>query len=200
MKKRIIYCLLIALLIVVICICGDKVIKRPEATIAQVTVQEQSTEQKDMEDESVVEEIEEEPLYYGLTYSALVEQINRSLNSSVSGYGELFVSKSLELGVDPYLAVAIMLHETGCMWDCSNLVKKCNNVGGMKSGTYCTGSSYGKFDTLEDGIIAYIENLYNNYISKGLNTPELMQRKYTGYSNSTWSSKVTNYIDIIKSK
>ena len=200
MKKRIIYGLLIALLIVVICICGDKVIKRPEATIAQVTVQEQSTEQKDMEDESVVEEIEEESLYYGLTYSALVEQINRSLNSSVSGYGELFVSKSLELGVDPYLAVAIMLHETGCMWDCSNLVKKCNNVGGMKSGTYCTGSSYGKFDTLEDGIIAYIENLYNNYISKGLNTPELMQRKYTGYSNSTWSSKVTNYIDIIKSK
>lgn len=200
MKKRIIYGLLIALLIVVICICGDKVIKRPEATIAQVTVQEQSTEQKDMEDESVVEEIEEEPLYYGLTYSALVEQINRSLNSSVSGYAELFVSKSLELGVDPYLAVAIMLHETGCMWDCSNLVKKCNNVGGMKSGTYCTGSSYGKFDTLEDGIIAYIENLYNNYISEGLNTPELMQRKYTGYSNSTWSSKVTNYIDIIKSK
>ena len=200
MKKRIIYGLLIALLIVVICICGDKVIKRPEATIAQVTVQEQSTEQKDMEDESVVEEIEEEALYYGLTYSALVEQINRSLNSSVSGYGELFVSESLELGVDPYLAVAIMLHETGCMWDCSNLVKKCNNVGGMKSGTYCTGSSYGKFDTLEDGIIAYIENLYNNYISKGLNTPELMQRKYTGYSNSTWSSKVTNYIDIIKSK
>ena len=175
-------------------------IKRPEATIAQVTVQEQSTEQKDMEDESVVEEIEEEPLYYGLTYSALIEQINHSLNSSVSGYGELFVSKSLELGVDPYLAVAIMLHETGCMWDCSNLVKKCNNVGGMKSGTYCTGSSYGKFDTLENGIIAYIENLYNNYISKGLNTPELMQRKYTGYSNSTWSSKVTNYIDIIKSK
>ena len=61
-------------------------------------------------------------------------------------------------------------------------------------------SSYGKFNTLEDGINAYIENLYRNYVSQGLNTPELMQRKYTGYSNSSWGSKVNNYINIIKSK
>ncbi len=202
MKKRIIYGLLIALLIVVICICGDKVIKKPEAVIASSELQEANKKESEeiIEPVAEVEEIEEEPLYYGLTYDALVEQINKSLNSTVSGYGEVFVSKSLELGVDPYLAVAIMLHETGCMWDCSNLVKKCNNVGGMKSGSYCSGSSYGKFNTLEDGINAYIENLYRNYVSQGLNTPELMQRKYTGYSNSSWSSKVNNYINIIKSK
>ena len=200
MKKRIIYGLLIALLIVVICICGDKVIQKPEAIIAQATPQQKNDQKIEIEEETISQEKVEEPLYYGLTYDALVEQINSSLNSTISGYGEIFVKKSLELGVDPYLAVAIMLHETGCMWDCSNLVKKCNNVGGMKSGAYCSGSSYGKFNTLEEGIVAFIENLYNNYISIGLNTPELMQRKYTGNSNSTWSNKVNNYIDIIKTK
>jgi hypothetical protein len=38
------------------------------------------------------------------------------------------------------------------------------------------------------------------YISKGLNTPELMERKYTGNNTGSWSIKVNNYIREIKSK
>ena len=205
MKKRIIYGLFIALIIIAICIYGDKLIKKPETIVAQANNQEESIENEEIEVvdkpvENEETEVVEEPLYYGLTYDALVEQINSSLNSSLSGYGDLFVSRSIELGIDPYLVVAIVLHETGCMWDCSNLVKSCNNVGGMKTSNKCGNSSYGAFSTLEEGINAYINNLYNNYILEGLNTPELIERKYTGNSNSTWSTKINYYIDILKTK
>ena len=195
MKKRIIYGLLIALLIVVICICGDKVIKKPEAVIASSELQEANKKESEeiIEPVAEVEEIEEEPLYYGLTYDALVEQINKSLNSTVSGYGEVFVSKSLELGVDPYLAVAIMLHETGCNWNCSRLVKECNNVGGKK-GSGC--GSYQYYESLEDGIKNLINYLSKNYFKKGLDTPKEINQKYA--SDQTWYKKINNYVKQIK--
>ena len=91
-------------------------------------------------------------VYDGLTLNELAIKLEKNLNSTISGYGYTFASKSLELGLDPYLAVAIMLHETGCKWNCSSLMKKCNNVGGMKGTPGCNGGSYKKFDTLEEGI------------------------------------------------
>ena len=77
MKKRIIYGLLIALLIVVICICGDKVIKKPEAVIASSELQEANKKESEeiIEPVAEVEEIEEEPLYYGLTYDVLDDEV-----------------------------------------------------------------------------------------------------------------------------
>ena len=142
-------------------------------------------------------QIIEEPIVYdGLTINQLNEKINKSLNSNVSGYGYLFGAYALEKGVDPYIATAIMLHETGCKWTCSYLVINNNNVGGIKgsSGTYKT------FDTLENGIKAYIDNLSNGYFSKGLNTPETIMRKYTGFENLNWLEKVNNYINDVKAQ
>ncbi|MBQ1263667.1 MAG: hypothetical protein IIX89_05210, partial [Oscillospiraceae bacterium] len=40
-----------------------------------------------------------------------VYRLDGNLNSDISGYGEVFATKSIELGLDPYLAVSIMLHE-----------------------------------------------------------------------------------------
>ena len=57
--------------------------------------------------------------------------------------GYAYATYSLELGVDPYLAVAISMHETGCTWNCSYLLKACNNVGGQK-GEGC--GSYRAYD------------------------------------------------------
>ncbi|MDD6878872.1 MAG: glucosaminidase domain-containing protein [bacterium] len=134
-------------------------------------------------------------VYENMTMSELITMINSSLNSTISGKGELIATYSLEKNVDPIVATAIILHETGCKWTCSNLVKKCNNVGGVKGSPKCNGE-YKKYNSLDSGIKKFIDNLSQNYYSKGLNTPELMQKKYAG--SSSWATKVNNYIDEIK--
>lgn len=135
-------------------------------------------------------------VYDGLTLTELSNKLEKSLNSDLSGKGKLFASYSLDLGLDPYLAVAIVLQETGCKWDCSQLVKQCNNVGGIKGAPGCWGGSYKAFPTLDEGIKGYLDNLYYNYYSKGLTTPELINPIYA--ESKTWASKVNYYISEIK--
>lgn len=135
-------------------------------------------------------------VYDGLTLEQLADKINRVLKNELSGKGLLFASYALDKGVDPYVAVAIVLHETGCSYKCSSLAIQCNNVGGMKTDLKCGNTSYGYFESLDVGIIAYIDNLYNNYYSKGLNTVEAINTKYA--SSTSWSNKVNNYITQIR--
>lgn len=132
-------------------------------------------------------------VYDGMTMEDLASKLDRSLNSTLSGYGHIFAKYSIEYGVDPYLAVAITLHETGCTWNCSNLVQSCNNVGGMK-GSGC--GSYASFSSLEEGIEAMISNLSRNYINQGLTTPETIGTKYA--ASSTWASKINYYMNSIR--
>ena len=136
-----------------------------------------------------------EIVYDDMTLEELAEKLDRSLNSDVSGKGYLIASHSIEMGVDPYVATAILLHETGCKWECSYLVKQCNNVGGQK-GYGC--GSYSYFPSLDEGIIAFIDNLGNNYANYGLKTPEEINTKYA--SDSSWSQKVNSYVEIIKAQ
>jgi hypothetical protein len=82
-----------------------------------------------------------------MTIEQLASQLDKSLKNELSGKGYLYASYSLEKGVDPFLATAISLEETGCNWSCSDLVVSCNNVGGMK-GTGC--GSYSSWPTLDD--------------------------------------------------
>lgn len=147
--------------------------------------------------EEVKEELEPIPevVYDGMTLDELSEKINRSLNSTISGKGYLIASHSLEMGVDPYMATAIMLHETGCKWGCSYLVNACNNVGGQK-GSGC--GAYAYFNSLDEGIMAFINNLSRNYIDYGLTTPELINPKYAEDPN--WSKNVNKYIEQIKAQ
>lgn len=150
-----------------------------------------------LESEEVKEEIiEENPIVYdGKTLEELTQTINNSLNSTISNKGDLIASYSLEKGVDPYMATAIMLHETGCKWNCSRLVRECNNVGGQK-GSGC--GSYSYFNSLDEGIKAFIDNLERNYISYGLTTPEQINPKYA--EDRTWYKKVNKYIEEIKAQ
>lgn len=145
-----------------------------------------------------VEDSKTEELYYGKTKEELIEQINKSLNSTLTSKGDVIVNYSIEYGVDPYLITAIILHETGCKWNCSYLVKACNNVAGQKGSPSCNGGSYKKYDTLDDGIKGAIYNVAVNYIQKGLTTPEEINTKYA--ENKTWYIKINNYINEIKSK
>ena len=133
-----------------------------------------------------------------LSYDELVAKLNRSLNSTLAGKGDSFAKYATELGIDPYLAVAIVLHETGCKWNCSTLLKQCNNVGGMKGSPGCNGGSYKAFSSLDEGIKAFMNNLYKNYYAQGLTTPETIGPKYA--ASSTWASKVRAYMREIEAK
>ncbi len=136
-------------------------------------------------------------VFDGMTMGELSSKLNRSLNSTISGKGELIASYSIERGVDPYLAVSIMLLETGCKWTCSGLVQKCNNVGGQKGSPNCSGG-YRSYPTLDDGIKGFIDNLANNYYAYGLTTPEAMNSKYA--ESTAWATKVRNYMSSVSAK
>lgn len=171
--------------------------KKEEKTEApeEVSVEETTAVVEEKKEEEVVvaqpEPVKPAIVYDGLTLDELAAKLNRSLNSNLSGYGYKFASRSLELGVDPYLAVAIVLHETGCTWSCSNLVINKNNVGGMVSG-----GSYIAFASLDEGIDAFLSNLYRNYYAYGLTTPEQINTKYA--TSTTWSEKINYYINKIR--
>lgn len=144
-------------------------------------------------DEEVIEEPERIEVYDGLTIEELTDKINNILSSDLTGMGNYFAEYSVELGVDPYLAVAIAMHETGCTWDCSYLMKSCNNVGGQK-GYGC--GEYQAYDTLSDGIYGFVSNIKKNYVDYGLLTAEQMNPKYA--EDPEWSYKVNKYIEKIK--
>lgn len=160
----------------------------------EVAINDSASKKTSDEEDKEVEEV----VYDGLTLDGLGEKLNRSLKSTLADQGYNIASYSLEKGVDPYLATAIMLHETGCNYTCSSLVVYCNNVGGMKGSPSCGNGSYRAFNTLDEGIRAFIDNLANNYYAYGLTTPELMNPKYA--ESTAWASRVNAYIESIKSR
>lgn len=99
-----------------------------------------------------------------------------------------------------FLTVAISQHETGNYT--SDAFKNKNNVGGVfKNGQLAT------YNSLEEGINGFINNLKKNYFDKGLNTIEEIGNKYcpVGASNDPkgvnvyWIPTVTkNYNKLIE--
>ena len=187
-----------------------EMIKSTSNEVAIVTKEDESgtpIEQPKIEEPEVTQETEPEPVkevepvavpivFDGMTLDELAAKLNRSLKSTLAGTGMSFAKHATELGIDPYLAVAIVLHETGCNGTCSEQVRNCYNVGGMKGGPSCNGTSYKKFNSLDEGIAAFMNNLKVKYYDQGLNTPELMNKKYA--ASQTWASKVNMYIEKLK--
>lgn len=101
-------------------------------------------------------------------------------------------------GVDYKLAIAISKHETGTYT--SLAFKDLNNVGGMMHWTE-KGMLLKKYDTLEEGIEAFVSNLKRNYIDMGLISIEEIQKKYAPIgindngTNQYWVSGVSKYYE-----
>lgn len=135
-------------------------------------------------------------VYEGMTIEELSAKLDKSLTNELTGMGNLYATLAIEYGIDPYMAVAITLHETGCKWNCSSLLKKCHNVGGIVGRPSCGNGNYMYFDSLEEGIKAYFINLHKNYYNIGLNTVDLIANKYAAGNN--WSTKIYEYIEYIR--
>lgn len=135
--------------------------------------------------------VQKKIVYDGMTMEELTAKLNKNLKSTLAGKGNIYAKYAIEYEVDPYLAVAISLHETGCNAECSNLVKTKNNVGGMMGSNGAL-----SFETLDIGIEKFIKNIKTNYYDYGLKTPEEMNPKYA--ASKTWAAKVNNYIETIK--
>lgn len=162
-------------------ICSDLIAKaeaNENKEVIQIDQEEEKSlkTQKNAELESL-EKIEE------LSNECALDEVSCKIKEVADSYG-----------VDWRLAVAISMHET---WDYTSYIfKHQNNVGGMWNGM--KGEFY-SYDTLDDGIDAYISNLKTNYYDEGRTTIETIQPKYAPIGakndpndlNSNWLPGVT---------
>ena len=157
-----------------------------------------SYEFKKVEMEVLPSSIERIEVFEGMTIEELSAKLDKSLKGEIAGKGSVIATNCLSMGVDPYVATAIILHETGCNAKCSKLVKQCNNVGGQKGYPRCGNTSFRAFDSLDAGIIGMISNLSRNYYGMGLDTVEKIAPKYC--EGNTWAGKINNYIKVIRAR
>ena len=136
-------------------------------------------------------------VYEGMTLEELAIKLDRNLGTDiVAGKGALIASECVNKGVDPYVAVAILLHETGCKHSCSRLARTCNNFGGQKGAPGCNGGAYKAYNSIDEALVGFIDNLYRNYYSRGLNTVESIGPRYA--ESNTWVSKINSYVSQIR--
>lgn len=120
-------------------------------------------------------------------------QINKELEKELKINNgtprELLKIACEEYNVDYTLAVSIARVETGNFT--SEVFLKYNNLGGL-SNDY----KWYKYNTLIEGINAYVSMLKQEYIDKGLDTPEKMQPKYCpGKDGEHWISLVRKIME-----
>lgn len=136
-----------------------------------------------------------EEVYEGMTLDEVANQLNKSLKNEIAGKGMVIASKSIELGVDPFIATAIIMHETGCGQNsCSHIARTCYNFGGQK-GSGC--GAYQRYGSIDEGLEGMISNLYRNYYAKGLTTIETIGPRYA--ESGEWIGKINWYVGRLKS-
>ena len=121
----------------------------------------------------------------------LIKSYLEKYKSPLLPYADLIFELSESYGYEYYWIVAIAQQE-------SNLCKKipddsynCWGYGIHKSGTL-------RFDNYEIAIKSFAEYLKRQYFDKGLNTPELIMRKYCPSSNGSWANGVNQFIEELK--
>jgi len=118
----------------------------------------------------------------------IIKKYLEKYKSPLVPYSDLIYQVSKDYGFEYYWIVAIAQQE-------SNLCKKapedsfnCWGYGIHKKGTL-------RFENYELAIRSYAEYLKREYFDKGLNTPELIMKKYCPNSNGSWAHGVQQFID-----
>lgn len=118
----------------------------------------------------------------------IIKKYLEKYNSPLAPYSKLIFDLSQTYGFEYYWIVAIAQQE-------SNLCKKipdgsfnCWGYGIHKKGTL-------KFENYELALKSYAEYLKTQYFDKGLNTPELIMKKYCPSSDGSWAFGVKHFIN-----
>jgi hypothetical protein len=118
----------------------------------------------------------------------IIRKYLEKYKSPLLPYSDLIFQVSKDYGFEYYWVVAIAQQE-------SNLCKKapegshnCWGYGIHKRGTL-------SFDNYELAIKSYADYLKREYFDKGLNTPELIMKKYCPSSNGSWAAGVQQFIN-----
>jgi len=122
----------------------------------------------------------------------LIRKYLEKYKSPLAPYSEMIFELSETYGFEYYWIVAIAQQE-------SNLCKKipedshnCWGYGINSAGTL-------KFENYELALKSYAEYLKRAYFDKGLNTAELIMKKYCPHSNGSWAYGVNHFIEEIES-
>ena len=121
----------------------------------------------------------------------IIKSYLKKYNSPLLVYADYLVETSRAKGIDPRLMVAIAQQE-------SNLCKKIpeNSFNCWGYGIHSKGTL--RFENYELAIKSYAEYLKREYFDKGLNTPELIMKKYCPSSNGSWAFGVNKFLNDIE--
>lgn len=128
-----------------------------------------------------------------MSVTEIIKKNNESVVERLSNVDNLTIEERIELkchqyGIDPDIPLAIARLETGHFT--SRAFKEDNNVGGLSINEVPM-----SFDTLEDGIEAFVQNLANNYFAQGLDTVEEIGAKYCPVNEENWVEIVNQLLE-----
>lgn len=101
---------------------------------------------------------------------------------------EQIALKCYEYGIPSEIPLAIARLETGHFT--SRAYKEGNNVGGLSVDEVPL-----EYDSLDEGVDAFVGNLAKNYFAEGLTTPEEIGKKYCP-ANENWAEIVNEIIEM----
>lgn len=121
------------------------------------------------------------------------EPQNNDLSEDNSKVEELTVEEQIALKCDEYdipseIPLAIAKLETGHFT--SRAYKEGNNVGGLSVDEVPL-----EYDSLDEGVDAFVSNLAENYFAEGLTTPEEIGKKYCP-TNENWAEIVNEIMEM----
>lgn len=122
----------------------------------------------------------------------IIERFLKKYKSPLLPHSKLIFELSQTYGFDYYWILAIGMQESGL---CKNIPENSFNCWGYgihKKGTL-------RFENYELALKSYAEYLKRQYFDKGLNTPELIMKKYCPYSDGSWARGVQHFIDEMES-
>ncbi|MDP4009612.1 MAG: hypothetical protein Q8P53_01370 [Candidatus Shapirobacteria bacterium] len=122
----------------------------------------------------------------------IIKNYLKKYNSPLLPYADLIYQLSNTYNYPYYWIVAIAQQESNL---CKKIPENSNNCWGYgihKRGTL-------RFDNYELALQSYAEYLKREYFDKGLNTPELIMKKYCPSSNGSWAKGVQQFIDEMES-
>ena len=121
----------------------------------------------------------------------IIKKYLEKYKSPLAPYSDLIYQISTDYGFEYYWIVAIAQQESNL---CKKIPEGSNNCWGYgihKRGTLT-------FENYELAIRSYAEYLKREYFDKGLNTPELIMKKYCPSSNGSWAAGVSQFIEEMK--